>query len=155
MKKERKDDSFIKQPFYKGGEQSLKDFLRKNLVYPSSSLKNQIEGDVHIRYDIDYKGRVIDAKIISGLDKECNEEALRVVRLLTFIVPKNPRGLKVTFHKTIRIHFRPPVPQSTPGPITQGTASVQYTFVSSSKETSEEKPASGTTFHYTIQLRKD
>lgn len=153
MKKERKDDSFIKQPYFKGGETALREFLRQNLTYPESSRENNIEGDVHIRYDIDYKGRVIDARIISGLDKACNEEALRVVRMLTFIVPKNPRGLKVTFHKTIRIHFQRPA-QPLPKPGTPQHTSVQYNIIPSAKTSTEEPRKTGTTYSFTIQIQK-
>ena len=62
MKKERKDDSFLKQAYYKGGDTALKEFISQNLKYPESSKKNKIEGDVHIRMDISHKGFVIDTK---------------------------------------------------------------------------------------------
>ena len=105
MKKERKEDSFIRQPYYKGGDKALSAFVSANLQYPIQSREHKIEGDVHIRYDINHKGDVIETKIIGGLDDLCNEEAVRVVKMLKFIVPKTPRHLKVTFHKNIRIHF--------------------------------------------------
>lgn len=114
MKKERKEESFIKQPYYKGGEKALREFVSLQLRYPEISKLNKIEGDVHIKYDINYKGEVTDTKIIGGLDEACNEEAARVVKLLKFIVPKTPRHLKVTFHKTIRIHFHLNEVQSAP-----------------------------------------
>ena len=106
MKKERKEDSFIKQPYFNGGEKAMKDFVNTHLVYPELARINNIEGDVSIRYEINHKGDVTDVKVIGGLDEVCNEEAMRVVKLLKFIVPKTPRGFKVTFHKNIRIHFR-------------------------------------------------
>ncbi|MBK9734881.1 MAG: energy transducer TonB [Saprospiraceae bacterium] len=105
MKKERKEDSFIKQPYYLGGDKELKEFVTSNLVYPELSQINKIEGFVNIRYDINHIGDVIDAKIVSGLDDACNDEAIRIVKMLKFVVPKTPRNLKVTFHKNIRIHF--------------------------------------------------
>jgi Gram-negative bacterial TonB protein C-terminal len=75
MKKETRQDSFIRQPFYQGGDKALIEFVMKNLKYPDASLPNKVEGDVHIRYDIDIKGNVTELKIISGLDNHCNEEA--------------------------------------------------------------------------------
>lgn len=106
MKREKIQDKFLKQPYYEGGDKALKDFITQNLRYPSDSFKSGVEGDVHLRYDIDYKGVVTDVKIIGGPDQHCNDEAIRLVKLLRFIVPKTPRHLKVTFHKTITIHFR-------------------------------------------------
>jgi TonB family protein len=105
MKKERKEDSFIKQPYYKGGDVALKNFVNTELKFPITSTKNKIEGHINLRYEINHKGNVSDVKIVSGLDEACNEEAIRVVKLLKFIVPKTPRSLKVAFHKTIRINF--------------------------------------------------
>ncbi|MFZ1751957.1 MAG: TonB family protein [Saprospiraceae bacterium] len=105
MNKSKKDHSFIKQPYYKGGDKSMSTYINENIVFPEISRVNQVEGTVHLRYDIDHKGKVIDVKIISGLDDACNQEAIRVVKMLTFVVPKTPRHLKVTFHKVIRIHF--------------------------------------------------
>ena len=37
MKKERKEDSFIKQPYYKGGDKMLNTFINENLKYPEIS----------------------------------------------------------------------------------------------------------------------
>ncbi len=160
MKKERKDDSFIKQPYYKGGETALRDFLSQNLKYPTTSLVDKIEGDVHVRYDIDYKGNVIDVKVISGLDKACNEEAMRVVKLLKFEVPKNPRKLRVTFHKSIRIHFHAPktalVP-TLPNPnFSSGQVSVQmsYNLVSTTPETPKQPSKEKNIYTYSIQVPK-
>ena len=108
MKKEAKDKHFIKKPIYEGGPQAMKAFIRKNLRYPEEALKNKVEGTVYVKYDIDYKGKVVDAKVISGLGHGCDEEAVRLVKLFEFSVPKNPRKLKIVFHKNIQIHFRLP-----------------------------------------------
>lgn len=105
MKKERKDDSFLKKPYYQGGEQALKEFISKNLKYPEHAIAHKIEGSIPIKYDINYRGEVSDVKILSSLGYGCDEEAIRVVKLLKFIVPKIPKNLKVVFHKNIAIHF--------------------------------------------------
>jgi len=106
MAKPRKDDHFIKKPIYPGGLKAMRLFISQNLKYPPSALKKGIEGSVYLKYGIDYKGKVTETKILQGLGHGCDEEAERVVRLFTFEVAKNPRKLKVAFHKTIRIHFR-------------------------------------------------
>ncbi len=51
---------------------------------------------------------MIAAKIISGIGHGCDEEALRVVKLLKFSIDKQHRN-KVVFHKTIQIHFKLPI----------------------------------------------
>ena len=107
MAKERKDKHFLKTPIYEGGPSALKKFIAENKRYPKAAEENKIEGTVVLRYSISHKGKVIDAKIISGLGFGCDEEAKRLVKMLQFKVPKN-RGMRATFHKEIKIHFRKP-----------------------------------------------
>lgn len=136
MKKERKDHQFIKKPYYEGGINAMKTFIKENLSYPSSALSNKIEGTVYIRYTINYKGKVVDTKIVAGIGHGCDEEAIRLVKLLEFTVPKN-RNLKAIFYKNLQIHFRLPkvatkkeaIPPSVP-------PSIQYNYT-----TTKQTPA--------------
>ena len=139
MKKERKPEQFIRQPGYPGGQQALKEFIRQNLRYPEEALKNKIEGTVSVEYELDQKGNVIDAKVKKGIGHGCDEEALRVTRLLKFSSAK-VRGYRVTFHKTINIHFKLPG-----APLPQKSAQIVYTFVEKKKEEKE-------TYGYSIRF---
>ena len=107
MKKERKDNSFIKKPVYLGGLKAMKKFIADNKKYPKAALENNIEGTVSLRYTINHVGKVIATDIISGLGYGCDEEAVRVVKLLKYHVDK-VRGLRVTFKKEVHIHFKKP-----------------------------------------------
>ena len=80
MAKEKKDNQFIKKPFYPGGNKAYADFIKKNLKYPSKALKNKTEGTVLLKYDIDHKGNVTDAKVIKSVGDGCDEEAIRVIK---------------------------------------------------------------------------
>lgn len=129
MKRQKKDKHFIKKPIYEGGPVALKQFITKNLRYPKEALDKKIEGTVVVRYSINYKGKVVDTKIISRLRGDCDAEAVRLVNLLVFRVPRN-RGLKALFHKDLHIHFKLPV---------EKTTTIQYNLTTSSKkETIEE-----------------
>jgi len=159
MKKERKEDNFIKQPYYKGGDKAMKEFIQAHLRYPVQSQTNKIEGDVYIRYDINHKGEVIDTKIIGGLDDACNEEAVRVVNMLRFIVPKTPRHLKVTFHKNIRIHFQinemknePTFLQQGQGINTNQAMQIKYNVVSNHSKSIGEKQNQPISYTYVVKI---
>ena len=106
MEKERKDGSFIKKPIYPGGNEAMRQFVKKNLKYPKEAIDKRIEGYVALKYEINYKGVVTKAKVISGLGHGCDEEAIRLVKMFKFQVPKNPRKLKVKFNRNIKIHFK-------------------------------------------------
>jgi len=135
MSKERKDNQFIKKPYYEGGITALRKFIKENLKYPKEALAKKIEGTVLVRHDIDHKGKVIGAKVLKGIGHGCDEEATRLIKLLQYEVPKGPRKLKVTFHKDTKINFRLPkekvkkVEAKKPTKIqgNQGKLSISYT----------------------------
>lgn len=142
MRHEKKDKHFIKQPIYTGGPKAMRVFISNQLQYPKAALQERVEGTVSIRYAIDQKGAVVDAKVISGLGHGCDEEALRVVRLLRFDVPKT-RGLRLLYHKNVQIHFKlpPDQPQSVP-------AEIQYQYTTPAAEKADSPAPSG--YSYTI-----
>jgi protein TonB len=104
MKKQRKDKHFVKNAFYKGGNKAMEKFISEHLTYPKTALENKIHGTIHIKYDVNHRGKVFKVKSLNTLGYGCDEEAERVVKLLQFEVPK-ARGLRLIFHKEIHIHF--------------------------------------------------
>ncbi len=157
MKKERREESFLRKPWYKGGGQAMSKFIAENLKYPEEARNNKVEGKVRLRLSIDYLGGVVEAKVQSGLGHGCDEEAVRVAKLLKFEVAKTPRKLKVVFHRVIninfnlnkskRIHNKPQV-----GPSSQPKQFVYNVVVSKKKDKPiEEKPKSNT-FSYTLKI---
>ncbi|KAA3625395.1 MAG: energy transducer TonB [Bacteroidetes bacterium] len=145
MQKEKKDKHFIKKPFYEGGPKAMKAFVKENLKYPEQALKAKVEGPVKVRYSIDYKGNVVDTKVIAGLGHGCDEEAQRIVKLFKFQVPKN-RKVKVLFYKNITIHFR--LPKKVEKPKT----SIQYNVTKHKKTPKEDEGKKGGGYTYTIEF---
>lgn len=148
MQREKKDKHFIHKPVYPGGRQAMKKFIAEQLTYPEEARAEQIKGTVTIDYTIDYKGNVIDAKVISGLGYGCDEEAVRVVKLLQFNVPKQ-RARRIQFHKTINIHFRPPAERKTPQEARQ---TVQYHVTTKPKQEEGKKDKGGEGYTYTVNF---
>ena len=152
MHKERKDKHFIHKPVYPGGPQAMKKFISEQLVYPESAKETRVKGTVTIDYTIDYKGNVIETKIISSLGYGCDEEAERLVKLLKFDVPKQ-RARKIRFHKTINIHFRPPAKKKSPAKKISNTGQViQYQVTTKPKAKEEPKKKDGGGYTYTVQF---
>ena len=129
MKKERTDKHFIKHPVYVGGQKALRQFISNNVKYPNLAKAHKIEGTVVLKYTINYKGEVIETKIMKGLGYGCDEEAIRLTKLLRFEIPKT-RKIKVLFHKSIHIHFKLPVEKNTP---------VIYNYISSVEKKPDEE----------------
>ena len=140
MPKERKDKHFVKKPIYQGGLRAMRDFISKHKKYPQEALEKKIEGSVYLKYSIDYKGKVTEAKVIKSVGFGCDEEAIRVVKLLRFQVPKN-RGVRVKFYKNIHIHFRLPKQKST-------KTQINYSLTTSKDKEKPQKKGKS----YTIQI---
>ena len=114
----------------------MDEFIKKNLQYPEEALKKKIEGTVSVEIEIDVFGKVSAAKVKHGIGHGCDDEAIRLVKLLQF-EKKKYKGLYVVFHRTINIHFR------------LHAASKPVQFAYQYKENSK-----GNTFNYSIQQKE-
>lgn len=103
--KNRKPESFIKQPTYPGGVDELNKFITSNLKYPQEAIENNIQGTVSIDFDIDVFGKIILTKVKHGIGYGCDEEAVRLVKLLQFSKRKY-QGVHVIFHRNLNINFK-------------------------------------------------
>jgi len=110
-KPNKKDKEFLKVPEYPGGKKALLDFIKSHLQYPDDAWAKKIEGIVSVAFEVNDMGKVESAKIIKGLTPACNEEALRVVKLLIFGQAHN-HGIRLKSSHKINIHFKPPLMQN-------------------------------------------
>jgi protein TonB len=110
-KTNKKDKEFLKIPEYPGGKKALLDFIKNHLQYPADALAKKTEGVVSVAFEVNDMGKVENPKIIKGLTPSCNEEALRVVKLLTFGQAHN-HGIRLKSNHKINIHFKPPLMQN-------------------------------------------
>jgi protein TonB len=138
MKKSKKPESFVQKTYYPGGNKAMDEFIKGELKYPEEAFEKKIEGYVVVKIDIDMHGKVIQAHIEKGLGHGCDEEAIRLVKLLKF-EPVKMRNVKATFHHTINIHFKlkdvkPPE-----------TGGVKYNYT-------ENKSPNKETYSYTIKI---
>jgi len=138
---EKKKKQFIPKPIYPGGSKAMKAFVSQELKYPQEARSHNIEGRVHLKYEIDHKGTVIAAKIISGLGHGCDKEAKRIVRLFKFLIPDIPRKRKLKFFKKITISFKLPEEKKVQ------KQSIRYTITELRKQ---ESPS--TSYHYTVKF---
>ena len=101
---------FISEPMpkYPGGEKELFKFLSIQFKYPDFAKNNGITGKVYVRFTIDTTGKVIDVKVIKGLGYGCDEEAIRIIKLLPNWVPakRNGKAVKVRIGFPINFNLR-------------------------------------------------
>jgi protein TonB len=100
-----KKKKFLALPKYPGGSRAFRLFLTDNQTYPEEALASGIEGDVYVRFRVNDQGNVIEAHVEKGIGHGCDEEALRLVRLLKYEPVRN-RGLRVESSMRTKIPFR-------------------------------------------------
>jgi TonB family protein len=148
---EKKPKNFVQQPSFPGGTKALTNFIYSNLKYPKPAAEIDLEGVVFLKYDIDYQGVVTKVEVVKGIGFGCDEEAMRIVKMLRFDVPRN-RGLRVIFHKTIRIQFKkapaPKVEIKTQNPHIQPN----YAYTITPKNVEKEAEKKSQTISFTINI---
>ena len=92
-------------PEFPGGDLGLMKFIQKNVRYPAIAKEYNITGKVYVSFIVDKQGSVTNVKIVRGVDKILDAEALRVVSLLPKYKPGKQRGKAVRVMFTIPINF--------------------------------------------------
>ena len=93
-------------PQYPGGSSTLSRFISSKLVYPNTALRNKIEGVVIVGFVVDKEGKVRNPRIIKSLYPACDEEALRVLRLIDQWIPAKNANRNVSFNFKMPIEFK-------------------------------------------------
>lgn len=93
-------------PLFPGGEKARMKFLQQNIKYPSQAIKDRKEGKVIVNFIIEKDGTVSNIKVINSVDKDFDEEALRVVRLMPKWIPGKQSGIAVRVNFNMPITFR-------------------------------------------------
>ncbi len=94
------------QPEFPGGEAARQKFLEDNLRYPQMAREAGIQGTVFITFVVERDGSVTDVRVIRGIGGGCDEEAVRVVRMMPRWEPGRQRGQPVRVQFNMPIRFR-------------------------------------------------
>jgi len=92
-------------PEYPGGEEALIKFLDKNLQYPKEARNKGIQGKVWAGFIVDKDGTLINIEILRGIGGGCDEEVLRVLKLMPKWKPGTQSGVAVAVKYRYPINF--------------------------------------------------
>ncbi len=95
-----------KMPEYVGGIDKLFKYLSANIKYPEDARRVGIEGKVHVQFVVNKNGEIKDVKILHGVNKWLDEEALRVVKGMPKWEPGKQHGKPVSVYYTLPISFK-------------------------------------------------
>ena len=69
-------------PQFPGGASEFMKWLTKNLKYPASAQQRKVKGKVVAQFIVNKDGSVSDLEVIEHLDNACDQEVLRVLRMM-------------------------------------------------------------------------
>ena len=81
-------------------------YLGDNLHYPENARLHNIEGKVMVKFVINEDGSISDVQLLKGIDDDCDNEALRVVRNMPKWIPGKVKGKIVKIYFTIPVIFK-------------------------------------------------
>jgi TonB family protein len=145
--KNPKKKTFLRIPTFPGGKEAYMKFIRENIIYPAQALSNKVEGLVHVAYTVNNIGEIVDVEITKGIGYGCDEEAIRVIRLMQYEPARN-RGVKMKAQMKTRIQFKlPETDQSTK------QEGVQLNYISTAPgKTNSPEPKPQAVYNYLINL---
>lgn len=142
---QKNEKHFLEKPQYPGGQKALRQFVAAHLQYPQDAMEQRVEGAVTVSYQVSDEGVVLNPIVIKGLCPSCDEEAVRVVKLLRYDKVRN-RGLRLKMNCKLNVHFHlAPTPAK---------STITYSLQPSSDKKKENKKSSSdtTTHSYTISV---
>jgi periplasmic protein TonB len=92
-------------PQYPGGFKAMFDFISKNVSYPEMAREMGVQGTVQVHFVVNRDGSITDVKTDSKVNKDLENEAMRVVGMMPNWIPGEQAGKPVRVHYTIPINF--------------------------------------------------
>lgn len=93
----------VTSPEFPGGIDELKKFLSANVRYPAAAQESGIQGIVYAAFIVRETGRLTNIRILRGIFGACDEEVIRVIK----VMPKWNPGLT---YKKMAIPFKMQLP---------------------------------------------
>ena len=88
-----------------GGQEALFKFLQSEMKYPQVAKENGIQGTVFVNFVVGQDGKIRDVKVLRGVNKMLDDEAVRVVKAMPSWKPGKQRGKPVSVSYNLPIKF--------------------------------------------------
>jgi len=92
-------------PEYPGGELARTRFLQNNIRYPHMARESGIQGTVYVTFVVGKAGEISNVTVVRGIGGGCDEEAVRVIKLMPKWIPGRQNGKPVPVWFNFPIKF--------------------------------------------------
>ena len=109
MPKRSEDEIFksVEQmPLFPGGDAALMEHLDSHIQYPPEAAKNNIQGRVILQFVVDKTGEIGEVKVVRSVNKDLDDEAVRLIKTLPKFIPGRHKGQAVSVWYTLPVAFK-------------------------------------------------
>lgn len=92
-------------PYYPGGDMARVQFLKDNIKYPDKARLKHIQGTVWLTFTIELDGSISNIRVIHGIGGGCEEETIRVLKIMPKWHPGKQDGRPVRVKYNMPIKF--------------------------------------------------
>jgi TonB family protein len=95
------------KPLYKGGDEALREYIGKHIMYPNDAASNNIQGIVVASFVVETDCSISRVNVLKGVHPELDMEAVRVIKTLpAFQSPGYKNNRPVPVLNIIPISFK-------------------------------------------------
>ena len=93
-------------PSYEGGMQNFYRFIADNIKYPKQAQRMGVEGKVFVQFVVEKDGSLSNIQAVKGIGAGCDEEAVRVMKMVSSFIPAKQGDLRVRIQMVVPISFQ-------------------------------------------------
>ena len=93
-------------PQFPGGSSELLKFFAQNIIYPEIAKRAEVEGKINLSFIVDKNGSISDIQIVKGIGAGCDEEAVRILKMMPRWSPGKQNGKPVLTRINIPVVFK-------------------------------------------------
>jgi len=93
-------------PQFPGGNEAMMQFIRENLVYPKMAKEVGLQGKVICNFTVGKDGEVYNVNVLRGIGYGCDQEAIRVIKMMPKWMPGKQNGKPVNVKFNLPISFK-------------------------------------------------
>ena len=105
-KKEEVFTHVEQMPKFPGGDAELYKFISNNLNYPAMAIENNVQGRVVVQFVVTKDGSIGNVKVVRSVDRDLDNEAIRVCKKLPKFIPGKQNGQPVNVWYTLPVTFK-------------------------------------------------
>lgn len=94
------------KPQFPAGVVALMKYIEAHINYPPEAAKSNVQGEVVVRFVVNKDGSVGEVEIVRSVDKDLDQEAIRVVKSLPKFTPGHKNGEAVSMWYTLSVPFK-------------------------------------------------